>query len=114
MTVRGKVKNGKVLLDDPKALPEGTEVEVRPLKKQKHATRARKTKESPRSLADRLRSVIGKARNLPPDASVNHDYYLYGLPKSECVCARACLAAASLANTRLLNWAALCRAERIV
>ena len=61
----------------------GTEVEVRPVKKQKHATRARKTKESPRSLADRLRSVIGKAKNLPPDASVNHDYYLYGLPKRE-------------------------------
>jgi len=84
MTVRGTVKNGKVLLDDPKALPEGTEVEVRPLKKHKQASKARKTKEPPRSLADRLRSVIGKAKNLPPDASVNHDYYLYGLPKSEC------------------------------
>jgi hypothetical protein len=83
MAVRGKVKNGKVLLDDPKALPEGTEVEVRPLKKQKHASKARKPKEPPRSLADRLRSVIGKAKNLPPDASINHDHYLYGLPKSE-------------------------------
>jgi len=83
MTVRGKVKKGKVLLDDPKALPDGTEVEVRPLKKPKRPSRPRKTKPAPRSLADRLRSVIGKARNLPPDASVNHDYYLYGLPKSE-------------------------------
>ena len=25
MAVRGKVKNGKVILDDPKALPEGAE-----------------------------------------------------------------------------------------
>jgi hypothetical protein len=29
MAVRGKVKNGKVVLQNPKALPEGTEVEVR-------------------------------------------------------------------------------------
>ena len=80
---RGRIQAGAIVFPQPLSLPEGTEVEVRPLKKQKHATRARKTKESPRSLADRLRSVISKARNLPPDASVNHDYYLYGLPKSE-------------------------------
>ncbi len=30
MDYRGKVKKAKVLLDAPKALPEGTEVEVRP------------------------------------------------------------------------------------
>jgi hypothetical protein len=83
MTVRGKVKKGKVLLDDPKALPDGTEVEVRPLRKRTASARPRKTKQPPRSLADRLRSVIGKAKNLPPDASVNHDHYLYGLPKRE-------------------------------
>lgn len=85
MTVRGKVKNGKVVLDDPRALPEGTEVEVRPLKKGRKTAKARpkKKRQPPRSLADRLRSVIGKAKGLPPDASVNHDHYLYGLPKQE-------------------------------
>ena len=83
MTVRGKIKNGKVLLDDPKALAEGTEVEVRPAKKRKPAPKSPKSKKPTRSLADRLRSVIGKAKNLPPDASVNHDYYLYGAPKQE-------------------------------
>lgn len=83
MTVRGRVKKGKVLLDDPGALPDGTEVEVRPLRKRKPAARPRKMKAAPRSLADRLRPVIGKAKNLPPDASVNHDHYLYGLPKNE-------------------------------
>ena len=114
MTVRGTIKNGKVVLDDPKAIADGTLVEVRAVKKPRASAKPRKSKEASQSMADRLRSVIGKARNLPPDASVNHDYYLYGLPKSECVCARACLAAASLANTCLLNWAALCRAERIV
>ncbi len=33
MNLRGKIRNGKVLLDDPKALPEGTQVVVRALKK---------------------------------------------------------------------------------
>lgn len=35
----------------------------------------------PRNLADRLAAVIGKAKSLAKDASINHDYYLYGLPK---------------------------------
>ncbi len=88
MVVRGKIKNGKVLLDNPKAIPDGTVVEVRPVKKRQPSAKAQKPKTRrpklpPRSLADRLRSVIGKAKNLPPDASINHDYYLYGLPKKE-------------------------------
>jgi hypothetical protein len=85
MTIRGKVKNGKVLLEKPRAFPDGTEVEVRRAKKRKTAPKktTRKPKPKPRSLADRLRNVIGKAKTLPPDASVNHDYYLYGLPKHE-------------------------------
>jgi hypothetical protein len=81
MTVRGKIKNGKVLLDNPKALPDGTEVEVRAVKKPRPRAKPRKPKQPPRSVADRLHSVIGKAKNLPPDMSVNHDHYLYGLPK---------------------------------
>ncbi len=84
MAVRGKVKNGKVVLVDPKALPEGAEVEVRPVKKRKRpakpATPA-KGKSRRRSLAERLAPFIGKAKGLPPDASVNLDHYLYGLPK---------------------------------
>ena len=40
-----------------------------------------KAKARPRSLAERLANVIGKAQSLPPDASVNLDHYLYGLPK---------------------------------
>ena len=79
MTYRGKIKNGKVHLDDPRAIPEGTEVEVRPVKQRKPARKAKKAKAkpAPRSLADRLANVIGKATGLPPDASVNHDLYLY-------------------------------------
>ena len=85
MIVRGKVKNGKVVLDNPKALAEGTEVEVRPAKKRKPSAKPgkKKAKLPPRSLAERLADVKGKATGLPPDASVNHDYYLYGLPKQQ-------------------------------
>jgi hypothetical protein len=85
MTVRGKVKNGKVLLDNPKALAEGTEVEVQPIRKTRKPTKAgpKKKKQPPRSLAERYAGFIGKAKGLPPDMSVNLDHYLYGLPKRQ-------------------------------
>jgi hypothetical protein len=85
MAVRGKIKNGKVVLDDPSALPDGTQVEVRPAKKPKPSARTKKPKATarPRTLADRLANVMGKAAGLPPDASVNHDHYLYGSPKQQ-------------------------------
>jgi len=87
MPIRGKIKNGKVVLRNPQGLPEGTEVEVRPIKKRRKpakpvkASRPAKSKPRPRSLAERLANVIGKSTGLPPDASVNLDHYLYGLPK---------------------------------
>ena len=86
MVFRGKVKNGKVLLNDPKALPDGTEVEVRPVKKrprQARPAKGAKGRPKQRSLAERFGNVIGKAKGLPPDASVNLDHYLYGHPKRQ-------------------------------
>ena len=47
MTVRGKVMKGKVLLDNPKALAEGTEVEVRPVKKRKPKSKTKPQKKLP-------------------------------------------------------------------
>jgi hypothetical protein len=72
------VKNGKVLLDDPKALPEGTEVEVRPVQQPRQAAQSKKR---PQSLAERLSPFIGKVKDLPPELSINLDHYLHGLPK---------------------------------
>jgi len=77
MTYRGHIKNGVVVLDESVSLPEGEEVEVI----LPGATRKRKPRRKIRSLYERLKPVIGKAQNLPPDASINHDHYLYGLPK---------------------------------
>jgi hypothetical protein len=85
MTARGKIKNGKVVLEDPNALPDGTEVEVRLAKKNKPTAKTKKprAKARPQTLADRLANVMGKATGLPADASVNHDHYLYGTPKQQ-------------------------------
>lgn len=86
MTIRGKIKNGKVVLETPSAFPEGADVEVRPAKARKAPVKKPKTakpKPKPRSLADRLRNVIGKAKNLPADMATNHDHYLYGVPRKE-------------------------------
>ncbi|MGO9115925.1 MAG: hypothetical protein ACLP9L_42505 [Thermoguttaceae bacterium] len=33
------------------------------------------------SLYEQLKPIIGAAKDLPPDASVNVDHYLYGHPK---------------------------------
>ena len=81
MTARGKIKNGKVVMDDPQVLPDGIEVVVRPAKVQKKPTKAKRPKTKPRTLADRLANVLGKATGLPADAAANHDHYLYGAPK---------------------------------
>src|SRR5437868_2033214 len=59
-----------VVLDEPSSLPEGTEVEVVPVNPEL-------------APADPLANVIGKAQNLPPDASRNKRHYLYGHPKGE-------------------------------
>ena len=58
MVVRGKVKNGKVVLTDPKALPEGMDVEVRPVKK---LGKPETKKPATRPVATRGKSV-GRAR----------------------------------------------------
>jgi len=84
--VRGKVKNGKVVLQNPKALPDGAEVEVRLIKKiKKHPKKpaAKKNPQKRKTLAERMAPFIGVVKDLPPDMSVNHDHYLYGVPKQE-------------------------------
>jgi hypothetical protein len=73
------VKGGVVVLEGPKAPPEGARVSVRVLAS--HARRVPKGRKRAQTLYDRLRNVIGKAEGMPPDASVNIDHYLYGAPK---------------------------------
>jgi hypothetical protein len=73
MTLEGRVLNGTIVLQPPASLPEGARVRIEVL-----ATEAPEP-----SLAERLSNVIGKAKGLPPDASAQHDHYLYGVPKRQ-------------------------------
>ena len=70
MVYQGHVENGVVVFDEPADLPDGTRVRIEPVK-----ARTRRT------LADRLRNVIGITEGLPADLAENHDHYLYGRPK---------------------------------
>jgi len=72
MTLEGRILNGTIVFNPPANLPEGARVRVEVL-----------AAEAPEpSLFDRLGDLAGKAVNLPPDASAQHDHYLYGAPKS--------------------------------
>jgi hypothetical protein len=79
MVYRGHVENGSIWLDDAPALPEGAEVEVRLLA----AGSPQEGEEDIPSVCEALRDFVGKAEGLPPDASINLDHYLYGLPKRQ-------------------------------
>lgn len=72
MTYTGHIEAGKVVLDEPARIPEGTRVRIEILSV---PTAAVDSGQGP-SLAEQLASVIGKAEQLPSDWSENHDRYL--------------------------------------
>jgi hypothetical protein len=74
MVLAGHIHNGVIVLDDPIPLPEGAEVHVQIVPRQPPDV-------TQRSLFDVLQPVIGKATELPVDASQQADHYLYGHPK---------------------------------
>jgi hypothetical protein len=78
MTYRGRVKNGVIVLERAKALPEGAEVSIRPLKTEQKPAKAAKR---PNGARKGLLKLAGKAKDLPADAARNLDHYLYGHPK---------------------------------
>jgi hypothetical protein len=75
--IRGRVRNGVVVLEGNGTLREGTEVAVEPLpaspKKGKNAKQP--------TVSRALASLAGKAKGLPRDAAANLDHYLYGHAK---------------------------------
>lgn len=75
--IRGRVCNGVVVLDDPGALPEGTEVAVEPVSR--HGQRPEPAGRP--TVRPALARLAGKAEGLPPDAARNVDHYLYGHEK---------------------------------
>jgi predicted DNA-binding antitoxin AbrB/MazE fold protein len=77
MVYQGHVENGTIHLQNSVVLPEGAEVRVEIVAP---ADRS-EPREGRVSLYDRLKPLIGAAKGLPSDASVNVDHYLYGHPK---------------------------------
>ncbi len=69
MTYHGKVKDGVIVLEEGKRLPEGTGVQVQPLP------------EGILRLRQMLLKYAGKVTGMPADSARNHEHYLYGTPK---------------------------------
>jgi len=70
MTCRGKVKNGVVVLEDARALPEDTVVSVEPIV----------SPDAP-ALGEDLMRFAGTIKGMPSDMSRNHDHYAHGAPR---------------------------------
>lgn len=86
MVFRGTFQNGKVVLDEPAPLPDGTRVDVRPAparqsKAGRNGVVGRGRGTSSMSVLNELMPFVGKLGALPPDASRNVDHYLYGARK---------------------------------
>jgi hypothetical protein len=77
MTVQGQVKNGLVVPDAGSTLPEGARVVIQIVMDTESVSVSED--EKPRERA--FMKFAGMAKDLPPDASVNLDHYLYGHPK---------------------------------
>jgi hypothetical protein len=75
--IRGRVQNGVVLLEDPKALSDGTEVAVKPLRRGVRKAQGDREK----TVGTALARLAGQAEGLPADAARNVDHYLYGHAK---------------------------------
>lgn len=77
MTLRGRIRNGNVVFDEPVELPEGAVVTIA---FDSAAERSSDDDAGP-TLFERLEPVFGIANDLPPDGSRKLDHYLYGAPK---------------------------------
>jgi predicted DNA-binding antitoxin AbrB/MazE fold protein len=91
MVYRGTYKNGVVVLDEGVRLQEGQRVSVdlEPSGKEQQSRGGARTGdekvengEKP-SVWQELAKLAGSIESGRLDASVNHDHYLYGAPKSE-------------------------------
>ena len=72
----GKVVIGVIVPDQPCQLEEGTAVCIRPLAKGSEGERAE-------SLRELLLRFAGTIEGLPEDMALNHDHYLYGIPRRQ-------------------------------
>lgn len=85
MSYRGRIRNGVVILDPSAHLPEGSEVEVRPVGSNGDEESIAHSHDPARgtTLLDRYGDVVGIANGLPTDFAANHDHYIHGTPKRD-------------------------------
>jgi hypothetical protein len=79
MTYKGHFENGKIVLDEPVDIADGTVVRI------EIATSVEEPASDDsqeQSLAERYAEFIGIVEGLPEDAAKNVDHYLYGTPKN--------------------------------
>lgn len=82
MSLRGHIKNGVIILDEPAELPEGAEVRVQVVPQSNLASPTSESHTAP-TFYEKLKPFIGCLDDMPPDMSVNLDHYLYGAPKQQ-------------------------------
>jgi hypothetical protein len=89
MVYRGHIQKGVVVFDGPLNLADGTEVTVEQVKEVSSET-ASDESSRPKPFVEKiapenegLLRFAGAMVDLPEDASVNLDHYLYGHPKRE-------------------------------
>lgn len=66
---------------EPLTMPEGTRVHLRVEEHDAQEADAKAGDDEIPTLLERMKDFVGTVHNLPPDASVNLDHYLYGTPK---------------------------------
>lgn len=76
MSYTGTVADGVIVLDTKAKLPNGTKVEVRPVKQP-----ARSTMRTRRELLARIDAIAASMPPLPADFAAEHDHYIHGTPK---------------------------------
>jgi len=81
MTYSGRVVNGRLVLDDPVPLTDGTRIEVVVLEDAEPPHEAK----PPWLVAVEIGASVPAEEweKTPADASINLDHYLYGAPKRE-------------------------------
>ncbi len=77
MSTTGRIVNGHVKCDGPVIWPEGTPVRIEPI------SDAANPPGDDDNFLKVLGDAVGSIHDLPEDASINHDHYLYGVPKRQ-------------------------------
>ena len=75
MTLLGHIRNGRIELDQPLSLPEGTKVQIEIL------DGTDRQEITGQTLGERLLKYAGRITDAPSDLADQHDHYLHGTPK---------------------------------